>query len=249
MKMRVIISVAIAATAFVLAGDAFARTASCPCGATCPCAPCTCGAGGSKGGKHHEKEGGHEHGGVGVGVNVDLSRVGQQKPEGDPFATSGGTTSQTHERSKTKTKESGTTTDPFNDVKVTGDKAKEENNPPGPINISDNASPPQTQEKPQEKPKEKGPDYKAAIDKLPAGYKIEKTPDGPGFYAAYDSVRPSRHITWDDKHGVWRPPGLLPQPGDEDRLFDTTTGQNAVWDEKSKSWIDTKTGKALGYEQ
>lgn len=54
-------------------------------------------------------------------------------------------------------------------------------------------------------------------------------------------------ITWDPAHGVWRPPGFNPDPSDPSRLFNSTTGQNAVWDDKAGAFIDTKTGAIIGY--
>jgi hypothetical protein len=143
MKTRVLVlSITLAASIFILGEDASAKTAGCPC-SPCKCSPCTCG-GGGKGDKHrhhHGKEGGQ----VGVGVNVDLSGVGQRKREPDPFAVSGGgsTTPHTQEKHKTKTKEHQvTTTDPFTEIKLTGREAKEQSNPPGPINVSDDETPP-----------------------------------------------------------------------------------------------------------
>jgi hypothetical protein len=60
-------------------------------------------------------------------VSVDLSGVGRRHAEADPFAVSGGSAiSETHEKSKTKKKEVSSTKDnPFTDVKLTGDQAKE----------------------------------------------------------------------------------------------------------------------------
>jgi hypothetical protein len=102
-------------TTFVFfAGNALAKPAGCSC-SPCTCSPCTCGGG------HHDRAR------VGVGVNVDLGGVGHRKTEADPFAVSGGsTTAQTHEKSKTKKKEaSGTKDNPFTDVKLTGNQAKD----------------------------------------------------------------------------------------------------------------------------
>lgn len=88
----------------------------------------------------------------------------------------------------------------------------------------------------------------AVIDKLPSGYHIVKGKDS-GFHADPDGIRPGLPLAWDDKHGVWTPPGFVPDASDPDRSFNQTTGQNAVWDEKAGKWIDTKTGKPLTYEQ
>jgi hypothetical protein len=96
----------------------------------------TDGAVGGCGGKHAEKQGGkHDYGrgdeegsGVGVGVSADLSGIGRRKREPDPFAVNeGSSTSQTRERHRPKKKK---TTDvaksnPFDDVKLTGKKAKD----------------------------------------------------------------------------------------------------------------------------
>ncbi len=101
------------------------------------------------------------------------------------------------------------------------------------------------------------------VDKLPAGYRIVRGADvnAPGqagkvldeggirFVAEMNSSRPSRWLTWDSSHCVWRPPGFVPDPGDSSHLFDRATGQNAAWDNDNKQWIDTRTGKPLGYEQ
>jgi hypothetical protein len=102
----------------LLIGDVLAKPAGCPC-SPCSCSPCHCGGGG---GKHH-----HDHARVGVGATVDLSGVGRRKAEADPFAVSGGSAiSETHEKSKTKKKETSSTKDnPFTDVKLTGNQAKE----------------------------------------------------------------------------------------------------------------------------
>jgi hypothetical protein len=139
MKTRAfILSIVVSGSILVLPGIAVGKTAGCPC-SPCKCSPCSCG--GGKGGKHH-----HDHGNVGVGMNVDLGGVGQRKAEADPFAVGGGsTTPHTQEKHKSKTKENEvTTTGSFSNVELTGEKAKDEGNRPGPINISDdNENPPQ----------------------------------------------------------------------------------------------------------
>lgn len=132
MKTRILIvlmSVS-AALIFTSIGTSFAKTASCPC-SPCKCSPCTCGGGGGKGDKQHDKEGHHEHtGGVGASVNVDLGGVGQRRAESDPFAVAGGgssNTSHTQEKHRTKTRAHDVaTTDPFNDIHLTGQPAKEQ---------------------------------------------------------------------------------------------------------------------------
>ena len=105
--------VAFIAGFFFFTGDISAKPAGCPC-SPCTCSPCTCG-------------GHHDHARVGVGVNVDLGGVGHRQTEADPFAVSGGsTTSETHEKSKTKKKETSVVKDnPFTGVKLTGNQAKE----------------------------------------------------------------------------------------------------------------------------
>jgi hypothetical protein len=45
------------------------------------------------------------------------------------------------------------------------------------------------------------------------------------------------------------PPGSAQQDLQQpDHAFDSTTGQNLVWDADRKSWIDTKSGQALGFQ-
>src|SRR5713226_994343 len=104
MKTRLLLVSVISAGGLLVSTSALTKTASCPC-SPCKCSPCTCGAGGpSKGGKHHEKERGHEHGGVGVGGNVDLGGVGQRKAEPNPFGVTNepSTSTTTHEKTTTK---------------------------------------------------------------------------------------------------------------------------------------------------
>ena len=38
-------------------------------------------------------------------------------------------------------------------------------------------------------------------------------------------------------------------PTDPNRIFNPHTGQNGVWDDDKKQWIDAQTGKPIGYEQ
>jgi len=78
----------------------------------------------------HDHHGDHHgHGGgssVGVGISVDLSGVGQRHVENDPFATGGPPVAHTQEKTeKPKSRKTGTTTNPFDDVKLTGRWAKE----------------------------------------------------------------------------------------------------------------------------
>ena len=133
-------SLAVVAALFV-PGNSSAKTASCPC-SPCKCSPCTCG---GSGGKHHSKD--HGHGGgssVGVGVSVDLSGVGHRTREADPFAAGSGSdkpVSHTEEKRTTKKKEREPTTTGFDEIKLTGKEAKDENNPPNTFNV-DNEEPP-----------------------------------------------------------------------------------------------------------
>jgi hypothetical protein len=105
--------VAFIASFFFFTGDILAKPAGCPC-SPCTCSPCTCG-------------GHHDHARIGAAVNVDLSGVGRRQSEADPFAvSSGSTTSETHEKSKTKKKETSVVKgNPFTGVKLTGSQAKE----------------------------------------------------------------------------------------------------------------------------
>src|SRR5438270_1649344 len=101
---------------------------------------------------HHEakKERGHSHGGggVGVGISVDLSGIGQRRSEPDPFAAPGGPPRMSEHREENpvpvKKTQQVPKTDPFAYVSLTGPQAKEENSPPGPINVGNNElNPPQ----------------------------------------------------------------------------------------------------------
>lgn len=94
------------------------------------------------------------------------------------------------------------------------------------------------------------------MEKLPKGYYIPAPGEHPAGTTsqqdpgmAFPNGRPGHPITWDDAHGAWRPPGFTPDAGDSDRIFNSTTGQNGVWDDKSGKWIDTKTGQPISYEQ
>lgn len=94
-------------------------------------------------------------------------------------------------------------------------------------------------------------DFEKLVTTLPTGYHLGPIGDDnpKGGVAKLDGPRPGLPISWDDEHGTWRPPGFVPASGDPDRLFNQTTGQNAVWDDKAGGYIDTQTGKAIGYEQ
>lgn len=112
---------------FVFNGNVVSKPAGCPCN-PCKCGACNCGGGGGggkKGDKHHHHDGDHAR--VGVGGSVDLGGVGHRSSEPDPFAVSGGepATPHTQEKHKAKTtKNEGTSSNPFTDVKLTGQKAK-----------------------------------------------------------------------------------------------------------------------------
>ena len=143
MKTRAAVFLLVGSVAIIFSSNA---SAACPCH-PCKCSPCTCGgsSGGSKGGgKHHGK--GHDHGGgssVGVGVSVDLSGVGHRTREADPFAVGGGgdkPVTHTEEKRTTKKKEREPTTTGFDEIKLTGQEAKDENNPPNTFNV-DNEEP------------------------------------------------------------------------------------------------------------
>jgi hypothetical protein len=129
---RHFVVVALVANLFIFGDRLFAKPAGCPC-SPCKCSPCTCG--GGKGKHHHDHEGAR----VGGGANIDLGGVGQRKGEPDPFATSGGsTTARTEEKPKTKRHEHDVVgSDPFTNVSLTGQQAKGDTKPPGPINVSD----------------------------------------------------------------------------------------------------------------
>ena len=117
------------------AGFIFSSNAiACPCH-PCTCSPCTCGGGGGGksggGGKHHDEHGHHgDHhggGGVGIGGTLDLSGIGHQNGEPNPFSVGGGEShhASTEEKPKSKTSKHETpVSNPFQDVKLTGGKAK-----------------------------------------------------------------------------------------------------------------------------
>lgn len=125
---------------------ALAKTAGCPC-SPCKCSPCTCGgsSGGSKGGgKHNGKEHGHDHGSsFGVGGSVDLSVIGHRNVEANPFPAGGGEKPVTHteEKRTTKRKEKQPTNSTFDEIKLTGKEAKDENNPPNTFNVDNEEQP------------------------------------------------------------------------------------------------------------
>jgi hypothetical protein len=144
MKTRVIVASFLAANALLFSiSSAVAKTASCPC-SPCKCSPCTCGGGGSKGGKHHDKEHGHGSS-VSVGGTVDLSGIGHRTAEPDPFATGGGDKPVVHteEKRTTKHRDKEPTSSTFDEIKLTGIEGKGEITPPGPVNVSnDDEKPP-----------------------------------------------------------------------------------------------------------
>ena len=71
---------------------------------------------------------------VGVGIDVDLGGIGQRRAEPDPFAVPArpqpvaARTEQKPKALKKKPKEVAKT-DPFADVQLTGEQAKEQSNP------------------------------------------------------------------------------------------------------------------------
>ena len=153
MKTRALLLTLAIGAALAFSSSAFA----CPCH-PCKCSPCTCGGMGSKsggggGGKHHEggdhhgdHHGHHGHDGgssVGVGVSVDLSGVGQRTREADPFATGGNDkpVAHTEEKRISKHKEKEPTTNSFDEIKLTGHDAKDENNPPNTFNVDNDEHP------------------------------------------------------------------------------------------------------------
>jgi hypothetical protein len=160
---------------------AFAKTAGCPC-SPCKCSPCTCGgkssSSGGGGGKHADHHGGDHHGdhhshhggGLGVGGTIDLNELGTglgrllQRPtqsRSTPVAKSPSPVAHTEEKRISKHKEKNPAPNSFDDIKLTGQDAKDENNPPNTFNV-DNDGPkvaespaPGTEEKPKKgnKPK------------------------------------------------------------------------------------------------
>jgi hypothetical protein len=135
-----IISVVIGAGLIFSSG----ASAACPCH-PCKCSPCTCG--GSKssggGGKHHGKDHGHGGSSFGVGGTVDLGGILHRDAEANPFGVSNGEKPVTHteEKRTTKRKEKQPTSSTFDEIKLTGKEAKDENNPPNTFNV-DNEEPP-----------------------------------------------------------------------------------------------------------
>ena len=98
---------------------------------------------------------------------------------------------------------------------------------------------------------EKGLRDDPAVLKLPSGYKITSPVDGHVGTAEWDGGGgPGRGIVWDSATGSWRPPGFTDvDPSDPGRITNPTTGGEAYWDKDAGRWIDTKTGKAVSYEQ
>jgi hypothetical protein len=96
------------------AGNALAMSPGCHC-SPCTCSPCHCGGGY------------HSRGGVGVGI--DLSGLLNRRSEStQTVIINDPNQSVSHSEPKTKTKKTDkttTTSNPFRDVKLTGDKAKE----------------------------------------------------------------------------------------------------------------------------
>jgi Arc/MetJ-type ribon-helix-helix transcriptional regulator len=173
---------------------------------------------GSKTGKsesYHKGKDGHgghsSHTEVGVGVDIDLSGIGQRRLEPNPFAVSGPPAPRTQARTeKPKTKEKQheiTTPNPFANVALTGPEAKEESEPPGTINVADNqdqtteSPPPATQEKPKEKKKKPKPTWPKNIQdwldlKLAASLAAGKYANASEAYrqALYAFYEKSQHL-------------------------------------------------------
>lgn len=144
--------IAIAATALVSSGDAFAQTTPPPHQTWRPTtnSPSTTGPAKTQTAKtetrtsqsqFHQAKKEHGHGyshggggvGVGVGATIDLGGIGQRKTEPDPFAVPAGpqpVAARTEEKPKTpkKTREPAKT-DPFAGVQLTGAQAKAETKP------------------------------------------------------------------------------------------------------------------------
>ena len=114
------------------------------------------------------------------------------------------------------------------------------------------AAPPSSPAVPtQQKPADVETQLPKAFKKLPLGYKIVESPNNSRyFYAQWDGdSRPGLPLAWNPERGVWMPPGFVRVPGDAEHVSHSLTKEEAYWDDKSKRWISTKTGKVLGYEQ
>jgi hypothetical protein len=106
-------------------------------------------------------------------------------------------------------------------------------------------------------PPAKAADTTLAVERLPPGYFIlapgSPVPGGTGAVTTSPGVAfptgGGPPIIWYPAHGVWQPPGFETDPSDPARLFNPTTGQNAVWDDKAGAFIDAKTGQPLSYKQ
>jgi hypothetical protein len=146
------LSVIIATGVLISSGDAFAQTTpylqqSTKTGASAKTAPfetqTTKTAPRTSQSQFHQAKKEHGHGyshggggvgvGVGVGATIDLSGIGQRRPEADPFAVPAGpqpVATRTEEKPKTpkKTREPAKT-DPFAGVQLTGAQAKAETKP------------------------------------------------------------------------------------------------------------------------
>ena len=161
----------VAAASLLIVGNAFAKTASCPC-SPCKCSPCTCGGGGSKssGGKsaksdshpgeregdHHRDHHGHGDSSVGVGGTVDLSGIGHRNTEPDPFAVGGGEKPPAHteEKRTTKRKEHEPASPTFDDIKLTGKEGKGDIPPSNTFNVNNDDVQPLEAEQPKLPPPE-----------------------------------------------------------------------------------------------
>jgi hypothetical protein len=90
---------------------------------------------------------------------------------------------------------------------------------------------------------EKG--LKDAITSLSPGYHLDEHNPGSASYRDAAGRPGPERIRWDDAHGAWSPPGFESDPSDPQRLFNPTTGQNAIWDDAKGGWIDTSTGQSV----
>ncbi|MHB8686397.1 MAG: hypothetical protein ACYDB4_04270 [Candidatus Dormibacteraceae bacterium] len=84
----------------------------------------------------------------------------------------------------------------------------------------------------------------SALQSIPPGYEVD--PDHPGRAKLKDPLgRPGPGISWNEDKGAWTPPGFKNDPSDRDRIFNSETGQNGVWDEKAGTWVDAKSGEPI----
>ena len=150
--------------------------------------------------KHHEarhEHGGHDHRdhghsggsvGVDVGVSADFSVIGRRTAEPDPFAAGPGPQPVGHTEFKTKApiKPSGNNPkDPFKAVQLTGERAKEENKPAGPVNVDNDRPAP-------------GPVINRGDDPPPTGERGKEGNSPPGMATGVDDGLPPPALTEKD---------------------------------------------------